>query len=195
MSGRWRALTRTHVQSMLHGSSDASSLLVPHIADTLVDVLLVAGLKASYEHIHEVVMTTFEDKLTTIVRLALGLNWVVGREVTSGDLEPTTVLWDAAFDPSEMVDVNREGDREDGKMDRVLCTTDLGLQLIVKVGKDVEGKEAYHTTTLLQPKVALESVIEGLVEPEENNRRDDTPFHDSPNSMASHEKLPPNGHA
>lgn len=165
---------------MLHGSSDVSSILIPHIADTLVDVLLVGGLSATRDQIHEVISTTFENKLVAIVRLALGLNWVIGREVTSSDLEPTTVLWEVEFNPEEMFDVNEE---EGHHSERVLCTTDLGLQRVVKTGKDMEGAKAWQTTVLLKPKVALESTIESL------HRDKVVTVHESPASMEEHELL------
>ena len=178
ISGRWRALTRTHVQSMLHGSGDVSSILVPHLIDTIVDILLVAGLRATQEYIRAEVSNTFGNKLTVIVRLALGLNWVIGREVTSCDLEPTSVLWETEYNPDEMVDVNEE---EVSHLEHVLCTTDLGLQRIVKTGKDAEGPKAYQTTVLLKPKVALESTVESL--------KDGEVVHESPASMEEHELL------
>lgn len=181
MSGRWRALTRTHVQSMLHGDADVSQNLVPHIADTLVDVLLVAGLKATHEHIHTEVMTTFGEKLTIVVRAALALNWVIGKDITSADLEPTTVLWNSVFDPAIMDDVNSAGGLKTG-VEHVLCTTDLGLQRIVKSSK--EGEPAWQTSMLLKPKVALESMIEGL---------HDVKITESPSGMEVHD-LTPNGH-
>lgn len=163
---------------MIHGSSDLSSLLVPHITESLVDILLVAGLSATQEQTHAEVSATFGNKLSVIVRLALGLNWVIGREVTSCDLEPTTVLWEAAFNPDEMVDVNEE---ETHHSERVLCTTDLGLQRIVKTGKDIEGEKAWQTAVLLKPKVALESMLESL--------KEDKVVHESPAGMEEHELL------
>lgn len=180
VSGRWRALTRTHVQSMLHGDADVSLNLVLHIADTLADVLLVAGLKATHEHIHEEVMTTFGEKLTIVVRAALALNWVIGKDITSADLEPITVLWQSVFDSAVMEDVNGGGLKVG--VEHVLCTTDLGLQRVVKSSK--EGESEWQTSMLLKPKVALESMIEGL---------QDMKMTESPAGMDVHE-LPPNGH-
>jgi hypothetical protein len=173
---------------MLHGNSDVSVTLIPHIADSLVDVLLVAGLRATFEQIHEAVMATFGEKLTILVRLALALNWVIGKEITSADLDPITIESKADFDPATMEDVNGEGAKKvEGKatVEHVLCTTDLGLQRVVNLLK--EGEEAWQTTMLLKPKVALESVMENL-EVEEKQ------ITESPESMEEHE-LTPNGHA
>jgi len=181
ISGRWRALTRTHVQSMLHGDSDVSLDLVPHIADTLVDVLLVAGLKSTHEQIHEVVMSTFGEKLTIVVRAALALNWVIGKDITSADLEPITVLWETEFDPALMEDVNGSDSGGGLKVgvEHVLCTTDLGLQRVVKSKE--EGEPVWQTNMLLKPKVALESMIEGL---------HDIKISESPAGMEAHEMIP-----
>jgi hypothetical protein len=173
---------------MLHGDSDVSSSLVPHIADSLVDILLVAGLRATSEQIHDVVMTTFGEKLTTIVRLALGLNWVIGKEITSADLDPITIKNKEVFDPATMVDVNGEGERkvEGGTVvEHVLCTTDLGLQRVAKLSK--EGETPWQTTLLLKPKVALESVME-------NSEVNEKQITESPEGMEVHE-LTPNGHS
>jgi len=65
---------------MLHGDADVSFGLLPHFAQSLSDILLVAGLKAAYQHIHEEIMNTFGDKLMIIV----ALNWVVGKDITFG---------------------------------------------------------------------------------------------------------------
>jgi len=160
ISGRWRALTRTHVHSMLHGDADASLDLVPHIAHALVDVLLVAGLKATQEHINEEVMAKFGEKLTVIARAALALNLAIGKDITSADLEPIMVSWDTVFDSAVMADIN-DDERLKAGVEHVLCTTDLGLQRVVKSSK--EGEPAWETSSLLlKPKVALESMIEGL---------------------------------
>lgn len=188
VAGRWRALTRTHAHSMLHGDSDVSLIFVPHIADSMVDVLLVAGLRATPEQIHEVVMTTFGEKLITIVRLALGLNWVIGKEITSADLDPIIIESKAIFDPATMEDVNGEGARNvEGKVavEHVLCTTDMGLNRAVKSLKD--GETSWQTTTLLKPKVALESVME-------NSEVNEKQITESPEGIEVHE-LTSNGHA
>lgn len=166
---------------MLHGNADISSNLVPHISSTIADILLIAGLNATLSQIHDVVVTTFEEKLTVVVRLALALNWVIGRDITSADLEPSVVLWDADFDPVEMEDVHGEGARKDGKTEHVLCTTDLGLQHMVKAPKD--SGSGVQTTTLLKPKVVLESVIDSLEGVQKQ-------IMDSPASMATHELSP-----
>ncbi|KIM76592.1 hypothetical protein PILCRDRAFT_34404, partial [Piloderma croceum F 1598] len=138
VSGRWRALTRTHVQSMLHGDADISFSLLPHFAQSLSDILLVAGLKAAHEHIHEEIMNTFGDKLMIVVRAALALNWVVGKDITSADLEPIVVICEAVFDPAVMADVNGNGELK-AEVEHVLCTTDLGLQRVV--GKSSKSKD------------------------------------------------------
>jgi hypothetical protein len=166
---------------MLHGDEDVSLNLVPHIADTLVDVLLVAGLKATREQILQEIMNTFGEKLMIVVRAALALNWVIGKDITSADLEPMTVLSETAFDSALMEDVNGEGASR-AAVEHVLCTTDLGLQRVVKTSK--EGDSAAQTSMLLKPKVALESMIEGL---------QDIKISESPGGMEVHELIP-NGH-
>jgi len=147
----------------------------------LVDVLLVAGLKATREQILQEVMNTFGDKLMIVVRTALALNWVIGKDITSADLEPMTVVSEAVFDSALMEDVNGEVASR-AAIEYVLCTTDLGLQRVVKTSK--EGDSAAQTSMLLKPKVALESMIEGL---------QDIKISESPAGMEVHELIP-NGH-
>lgn len=181
---------------MLHGDADVSFSFLPHFAQSLSDILLVAGLKAAHEHIHEEIMKTFGDKLMIVVRAALALNWVVGRDITSADLEPIVVVCESVFDPAVMEDVNGNGGLK-AEVERVLCTTDLGLQRVVgKSSKSKDGVAALAsssvssssqqttTTILLKPKVALESMIEGL---------HDIKITDSPAGMEGHE-LMSNGH-
>jgi hypothetical protein len=77
---------------VLHGNSDVTPILIPHIASSLVDVLLAAGMKATPEQIRDDVMATFGEKFYIIARLALGLNWAIGKDVTSADLETFVVI-------------------------------------------------------------------------------------------------------
>ena len=144
---------------MLHGDGNASPKLVPNIANTLADVLIVAGLRATHDQIYEEVMTRFGEKLTNVTRAALALNRVIAKEITSADLEPISVSWDTAFDSAAMDDINGEEGLKAG-VEQVLCTTDLGLQRVVKLSKGDETE--WQTTMLLKPKVALESTIESL---------------------------------
>ncbi|KZP05595.1 hypothetical protein FIBSPDRAFT_765642 [Athelia psychrophila] len=147
VAGRWRSLTRTHLQSMIHGDADLSFIIVPRLAAYLADIVMVAGLQAPEAAIHEVIMQAFEENMTVVVRLALSLNWVTGRDITSADLEPCMVLWETVFDPATMEDVHagpahlKPKSREESikKEDHVLCTTDLGLRRTVKLPKDKSG--------------------------------------------------------
>jgi len=181
---------------MLHGEADVLFGLLPHFAQSLSDILLVAGLKAAHKHIQEEIMNTFGDKLTIVGRAALALNWVVGKDITSADLEPIVVVCEAVFDPALMEDVNGNGGLK-AEVEHVLCTTDLGLQRVVgKSSKSKDGAVAAAsssvssslqqttTTILLKPKVALESMIEGL---------HDIKITESPAGMEGRQ-LTPNGH-
>ena len=126
--------------------------------------------------------------LMEIVRLALALNWVTGREITSADFEPYIILWDTVFDPTAMEDLSEEPAHlklktSEEEEDHVLCTTDLGLRRIEKLPKAKGGTGGdIQTTVLLKPKVALHSVIQSL----EGVKR----LMDSPMSMSTRELLP-----
>lgn len=158
VSGRWRALTRTLVRSMLHGQPDIQSRLVPSMTDTLADVILAAGCDATRGETIEKLTTRFRQKLMIIVSLALRLNEVIGEQVTSCDMKAISMPHGIAFMPRIMVDGFEEG-RVPGELvseiRRVLCTTELGLQ------KGTEGDKAAWQT-VVKPKVALESLTDGL---------------------------------
>ncbi|KZP28387.1 hypothetical protein FIBSPDRAFT_917651 [Athelia psychrophila] len=176
---------RQRSKAMIHGDADLSFIIVPRLAAYIADIVMVAGLQAPEAAIHEVIMQAFEENMSVVVRLALSLNWVTGRDITSADLEPCMVLWETVFDPATMEDVHarpahlKPKSREESikKEDHVLCTTDLGLR------RTRIWRGELQKCMLLKPKVALQSVIEGLevVKPY---------IMESPMSMASHESWP-----
>lgn len=178
---------------MIHGDADLSTIIVPRLATYLVDIIIVAGLQASEAGVHDVIMQSFEENMTVVVRQALALNWVTGRDITSADLEPCMELWDTLYDPEAMEDVHAEPahskpkSTEEGvkEHDHVLCTTDMGLRRVVKLSKDKIGAEGegMQISMLLKPKVALHSVIEGLEGVPQ-------PIMESPASMEEHELEP-----
>ncbi|KAI5980574.1 hypothetical protein EDD15DRAFT_2393142 [Pisolithus albus] len=96
-----------------------------------------AGCNASQAELVTALSSKFSDKISFLVTLAVRVNKIVGEDVTSGDLEVLA---------TSMEDVYNEASSGTGA--RVLCTTDLGLRKRVRL------------TTLLKPKVALESVVE-----------------------------------
>lgn len=76
---------------------------------------------------------------------------------------------EGVFDQAVMDDMS-EG-YESKKVDRVLCTTGMGLKRVVKVmenegkvnGKGKEKTMRFRTEILLKPKIVVESVLESAL--------------------------------
>jgi len=158
VGGRWRALTRAHAQKVAMQESDLHSTMVAHISDTLVVILVAAGCTKNYEEAYRHFTQKFGERISNIVKMASRLNKAMGEEVTSADLWPTHATTSEKFAGATMEDFEGQDENEDGKT--VLCTTALGLQRSEKVTQGDTFE--YKTATLLKPKVALDSVAEGL---------------------------------
>lgn len=158
ISGRWRALTRGNMPRKQRDEPQLTSLLTTKILSGLVDILLAAGCNASQAELVTALSSKFGDKISFLVTLAVRVNKIVGEDVTSGDLEVLAVPPASLFDPASMEDVYNEASSGTGA--RVLCTTDLGLRKRVRVFMTGEKEKQWALTTLLKPKVALESVVE-----------------------------------
>ncbi|KAG9312277.1 hypothetical protein JVU11DRAFT_7582 [Chiua virens] len=158
VGGRWRALTRAHAQKVALQEADLHSTMVSHISDTLVIILVAAGCTKSYEDTYRTFTQKFGERVSNIVKMATRLNKAMGEEVTSADLWPINAASGDKFD--KMLMDNFESSGHDSGENVVLCTTALGLQRSEKV---VQGDVTdYKNTTLLKPKVALESVADML---------------------------------
>ncbi|KAF8225286.1 hypothetical protein L208DRAFT_1307020 [Tricholoma matsutake] len=157
VSGRWRSLTRAHVQRMTDHEPD----LAMYFIDAFANILLTAGIRETQSALHENIATRFGDKVAIIVKGAQKLRKAIGEEVTSCDFEVLYVLQDTEFKPSTMDDAFA-GDYEKGREEPepVLCTTDLGIARVVrKPGKVGDWDE----TILLRPKIVLQSGIEEMM--------------------------------
>ncbi|KAJ7182207.1 hypothetical protein C8R43DRAFT_966538 [Mycena crocata] len=150
VAGRWRALTHTHVQELIHGEPELGDYFI----DAFVNVLLTAGFKSSSAALHELVGQRFADRIAALVRLALGLNKAVGAEVTACELKTLSAPPGVPFDAEGMVDIV-DGVVQPGEA--VLCTCELGLSRADKI----DG--AWTKTILLKPKVVVPSGLEELL--------------------------------
>lgn len=157
VSGRWRALTRSHAQKVALQETDVHSTMVAHISDTLVVVMIAAGCTKNYEDVYRDFTMKFGERVSNIVRMATRLNRAMGEEVTSADLWPTHAAAGERFDTESMKDFDEGSGAQSGV---VLCTTALGLQRSEKVGNG-EGAEN-RMFTLAKPKVALEAIADGM---------------------------------
>ncbi|KAI5995306.1 hypothetical protein F5J12DRAFT_726162 [Pisolithus orientalis] len=158
ISGRWRALTRANIPRRQCDELQLTSLLTTKILSGLADILLAAGCNASQAELVTALSSKFREKVLFLVTLAVRVNKIVGEDVTSGDLEVLTVPPASLFDPANMEDVYNEAASGTGA--RVLCTTDLGLRKRVRISMTGEKEKQWAVTTLLKPKVALETVVE-----------------------------------
>jgi len=157
VSGRWRALTRTHVPRM------AEQELAMYFIDAFVNILLAAEVIEHPSELQAVIESRFAKRIAIVVKGAERLRRAIGEEVTSCDFEIVYVSHDSPFDPSQMDDTFASGFEtgRDGP-EPVLCTTELGLARVVKVpGKAGEWEE----TVLLRPKIALNSGIDEMMAP------------------------------
>lgn len=86
----------------------------------------------------------------------------MGEDVTSGNLEVSSIPPSTPFDQSTMEDVYNENDqhRSGTGKPKVLCTTDLGLRKKTKVATTGDKEKQWVITSLLKPKVALESIVD-----------------------------------
>ena len=125
-------------------------------------MLVTAGCTADPPTIQEVLRSRFCDRMSTLIDLTIRLRQALGEEITSGDLEVIYIPFDHAFDSGTMEDISGQNmTRRTKQNDRVLCTTELGLQRTVRTGmKDYD--RSCQTTNLLKSKVALVSVTEGM---------------------------------
>lgn len=157
VGGRWRALTRAHAQKVALQEADLHGTMVAHISDTLVIILVAAGCTKTYEETYRIFTQKFGERISNIVKMASRLNKAMGEEVTSADLWPTNATSGDKFNGATLDNFETQAEDSEGKT--ILCTTALGLQRSEKVqGNVVEFK----TTTLVKPRVALESVADAL---------------------------------
>ncbi|KAG1869952.1 hypothetical protein F4604DRAFT_1583884 [Suillus subluteus] len=155
VSGRWRALTRSHAQRV---APDVHSTMVAHINETLVNVMISAGCTKDFKDAYREFTIKFGERVSNIVRMAVRLNRAMGEEVTSADLWPIHAAAGERFDTESMKDFDEWSGAQSGV---VLCTTALGLQMSEKVGHEEDA--VYKTLILVKPKVALEAIAEGMV--------------------------------
>lgn len=177
VSGRWRALTRQHVQRMMRSKASPSHSpspspdvtdLVVYMVDALVNVLLISGLNNSpqrhtHTELHSKITTTFAAQLNVVLSSAKRLNKAAGELVTSCDLEALYIAPDCNFNGAMMEDASgaKTPNTTPTKVpERVLCTTDLGL---VRAEKVTATRGEWSESVLLKPKVVLVSGLQEIL--------------------------------
>ncbi|EKM81363.1 hypothetical protein AGABI1DRAFT_119811 [Agaricus bisporus var. burnettii JB137-S8] len=145
VSGRWRALTRIHLQRMLAAEPD----LTIYMVDAFVNIILTAGWHNDATTLQEYLIETFGDRISRLLNTAKRLNKMIGEEIMHCDLEALYIAPEVAFNNITMEIAGGVGDEE--KM--VLCTTDLGL---VKAEKRLGKVGEWDEAVLLRPKVVFD---------------------------------------
>ncbi|KDQ59136.1 hypothetical protein JAAARDRAFT_192678 [Jaapia argillacea MUCL 33604] len=169
VAGRWRSMAHRHIW-MIYGRSDIASRFSDILCDNLADVLVIAGCPESWEQVRTILRDEFKGKLQSIVELALRLNKVIKEETTSCDMESIWEVPGTQFDLGKMDDMDGDSPRAAKRRRmslaaQVACTTELGLRRMVRVPATEdgpEGKVRWEETLLLKPKIALQSMMEGL---------------------------------
>jgi hypothetical protein len=151
-------MTRAQVRALCQPG--VSTRVIGFIASNLVNIFH-AVLGQSDGHV--ALMNKLGDRLGEVGKLAYQLNIALGELVTSGNMDVTTTPCEAAFDPTTMED-SLGYPLTEGKRNIVLCTTELGLRKSEKVSG--EGGVWWSETVLLKPKVALDSLLENLADPD-----------------------------
>lgn len=165
MFGVWRALTHKHVQLLLHKDTDLTSFLGQIVTKNLVDILIVSGCREDSSSVSSTLasLSSFTSRIDSITQSALRLNGILGQDFVSCDLSVEVIMSEGVFDQTVMDDMSQG--YESKKVDRVLCTTGMGLKRVVKVlnEKGKEKKKRFRTEILLKPKIVVESVLESAL--------------------------------
>ncbi|TFY76404.1 hypothetical protein EWM64_g7607 [Hericium alpestre] len=165
-SSRWRALTLNHLRA-LHPRLEEQTVndFVDTIARVCADIFALCCCKSADVALtsKEAVKERFGDQARHIAQAASKLGHIVKEETMSTSFEVVLVEQAKTFDPATMSNAYAGYDAAGGA---VLCTTELGLRCSTRKTDKVlplaGGGEAIERTTLLQPKVILESVAQLL---------------------------------
>ncbi|KAF9561921.1 hypothetical protein CPC08DRAFT_634814 [Agrocybe pediades] len=154
VSGRWRQLTRTHLQRMLNEELD----LVFDVADALSNIFVAAGHKDNRLTIRDRIADGFSDQIGVVLKKAKRLNKHMGEGITSCDLEALYIAPDVTFNPVTMEDAidSPTNHKPTNGLEPIICTTDLGL---VRAEKVSGSRGEWNESILLRPKVILYSGI------------------------------------
>ncbi|KIJ92016.1 hypothetical protein K443DRAFT_114234 [Laccaria amethystina LaAM-08-1] len=152
VAGRWRAMTQAQLRP--------SRSYAPHIAEDLVNVLIVCGLSTSNSK-YQIIIQDIKHRMSLLEKAALQLKIALKEGVTSVDIEPFYISTRAQFDPTNMDDAygdSRMEARNRGDEERIMCTTDMGLRRVL-TKRSVDGQVQSYYDVILKPKVVLASSL------------------------------------
>ncbi|PCH36690.1 hypothetical protein WOLCODRAFT_109047 [Wolfiporia cocos MD-104 SS10] len=161
VSGRWRTLARHYVRTVLPEDNEVAGDLSRYLIRYIADVFAVSGLhfEGAEDALHASISTNHGDRVKTLVESCLKLRHMIGEEMISGDFEVFVVAPGEKFDEPHAKDdcADPRAGKPSAMDHHILCTTAMGLQKIVQVGR-TGSERALHTTTLLKANVALETL-------------------------------------
>ena len=131
-----------------------------HLAEDLVNVLIVCGLPTSNSR-YQVIIQDIKYRMLLLEKAALQLKVALKEGVTSVDIEPFDISTRAQFDPTNMDDAygdSRKETRDRGDGERIMCTTDMGLRRVL-TKRSVNGQVQSYYDVILKPKVVLASSL------------------------------------
>ncbi|KAM5545524.1 hypothetical protein V8D89_000562 [Ganoderma adspersum] len=161
--GKWRALCRTHVKSLLDTGEAQTRRLFETLSIIVSDVLIVCGAEGTWDSISEIVVHEFERELLELVDLALRFQWTVGECVLLRDFVMFVADSDATYDHTRMEGGNASlanTSSARAALGRVLCTTHLGLMLESTVAANEDHNDRKpRTKIVLKARVILKTNI------------------------------------
>ncbi|KAK0212131.1 hypothetical protein DFS33DRAFT_1249158 [Desarmillaria ectypa] len=159
IAGRWRALTRRYALQAFREAPDSQRQLLSVVMETLVNILIIAGLESATSEVSETMATQFAEHASAVVEHAMQLNRVIGQGITSCEMMPLYLVPETPFDANVMEDTFGSASKD--STENVLCTTDLGLMRMEKKG------EKWEKRVLVKPKIILRSGLADTILAEE----------------------------
>lgn len=98
VSGRWRDLTRKHIDRIM----PSTSYLSDHFIEAAVNVLVVAGATAGRESIYDAINDQLSTDMTGLLNQVFGIKKAIMQDITSSEMELVSVPEEQPFDETSM---------------------------------------------------------------------------------------------
>ena len=121
----------------------------------LRNLLITIGWSARGPHVPT--PPQYEEKIENVIKKALEIRKVIGKGITSSDLQTHAIPFEQWYNSEFMNDAYGDGENVP-----VLCTIELGLQYEKITTPGRAGGEQKESGTILKPKVVLVSALEGI---------------------------------
>jgi len=153
VSGRWRALTRTHTRP-------STETWCKELYKKLQSVLTMASWAPRSPENEE----SYGNRLPSFFKAINELRMAIGENFTSADLVISVFECDKIYDPAIMEDAYDDGRQFSGKRapEAIVGTTGIGLG---KVMAERSAKHQFRVQTLIPAKIVLTSTMNEALEP------------------------------